>query len=384
MKREHQTILKEFNQYLLSHTKAKSERSRGKYLECVEQMLSYFGDKDPRELSQVNADEYNEYLCKTYKQNSRVPHAVAVNHFFKMIGEQNLESLKHQLMNQKINSVEYMILKEKCNINIPVPSKIKIVHKTLTDREIRKIIETARNDPFSYALLYVFAETIQRESDVRDIDLDDVNFEKLTISFKEIKGGKPHKTNISKQCAEAIRHYIASTRLKPTDGSNALFVSTKGNRVSKGMVYQRIKEYGAKVVGTKKKVFPHLFRISGITNMDEAGVSPRVGMEISGHKDEKTYLGYIHPERKRVRKEFDRTLGNGNSHSSESSRNPIERNTIQTESSTEGNYTNNAESPESILTRALVNKEMTTQEYEKALAILMKYRGQSDSLGYIG
>ncbi len=142
-----------------------------------------------------------------------------------------------------------------------------------------------------------------------------------------------------------------------------------------------MKEYGAKA-GITKRIFPHLFRISGITHMDEQGVSPKVGMKISGHQDEKTYLRYIHPEGKRVRKEFERTLGNGNH--IEVLKNTTESTPTQTEPENRGNYTNSVESPESILTRALVNKEMTPAEYEKALEVLMKYKGKSDKLGYIG
>jgi integrase len=344
-------------------------------------MLNFFGNKPPHELTQEDADRYNEYLCNNFKQNSRIPYGVAVNHFFDMICQQSQVMLKQQLINKEIDPVEYTLLKEKSNIRIPVPAKVPVEHDTLTEREVRKIIDCAKDDSFSHALLYVFAETIQRKNDVRKLDLDDFNYEKLRIRFKSTKGGKPHITNISKQCAQAVRHYITTARIQLKDGSNALFVSTKGRRISKAVLYNRVKEYGAKA-GITKRIFPHLFRISGITNMDEQGVSPRVGMKISGHRDERTYMRYIHPEGKRVRKEFDRTLGNGNN--MEGPKNPIESTPTQTEPESGGNHTNGVESPESILTRALVSKEMTIEEYEKALAILMKYKGKSDKLGYIG
>ncbi|MEW6069382.1 MAG: tyrosine-type recombinase/integrase, partial [Candidatus Thermoplasmatota archaeon] len=248
----------------------------------------------------------------------------------------------------------------------PIPETEEIDIKPLTEMEIEKIIQCAKNDSFSYALLLTLKDTIQRESDIRNIDIDDINFEELTITFKKTKGGKRHVAPITQRTADAIKKYIARDRVSPQGGSNALFVSKLGKRICKNVIEHRVKYYTQKA-RIEKRVYPHLFRHSGITIMDKNGVSPKTGMAISGHRDEKSYLRYCHPDRQHIRKEFERTIGN-NYHPNE-----IANNFTTVTPSVyikEQNFSD--EDLERLLTIRLATGAIDSETYKLALAQLKK------------
>lgn len=300
-----QDHLERYDSYLLCNTKCKSIRGREKYWECVEQMLNWI-NKEPIKITQNDLNKYNAYMWRVYSHNSLIPHTVSINHFFKMLQEEKIEKLKKEKKEVTIDNL-FQILGT-C-IHLTVPPKKKVNTIPLTEKEMEKMIQSAKDNSMDYALLLTLKDTIQRANDVVNININDIDFEELVIRFEKVKGGEPHETPISKRTANAIRHYITTTRIKPIDGTNALFISLTGRKISRKLLWRYVKKYAVKA-GINKRAYPHLFRHSGITLMDKQGVSPKVGMKISGHKDEGTYLGYIHPDRKQIRQEFDRTIGN--------------------------------------------------------------------------
>ena len=246
-------------------------------------------DKDPLKINQNDLEKYNAYLYDIYKQNSIVIHSVAINYFMRYLGK---------------------------DFKIPIPPKVKVQTTPLTEHEMEKIIQCSKNDTRSYALLLTLRDTIQRVQAILNIDVDDVDFREFKIRFRRTKGGQPHTARISRRTAQAIRRYIAKGRVRPKGGTKPLFTSIHGNRITKELCNQTVKKYAARA-GIAKRVYPHIFRHSGITIMDKHGVSIKVIQAQSGHRDIKTLMNYIHPDEDYIRHEFDRTLGYNKEHSDE-------------------------------------------------------------------
>jgi len=90
----------------------------------------------------------------------------------------------------------------------------------------------------------------------------------------------------------------------------ALFLNCHGWRIGANDITSTVKRW-AILCGIRKRVYPHLFRISGITNMYLRGVGLEDIRQQSRHADLEVILGYIQliPEAKRNAYEKGMSLG---------------------------------------------------------------------------
>ena len=81
--------------------------------------------------------------------------------------------------------------------------------------------------------------------------------------------------------------------------------------MSRTPVYLRVKKYAVKA-GIKKRVYPHLFRHSCISHMADGGATLPEIQRQSRHKDIKTLMAYIHPNEKKAKEAYLKTVFGGN------------------------------------------------------------------------
>lgn len=100
------------------------------------------------------------------------------------------------------------------------------------------------------------------------------------------KGSKERIVPIGRPAQEAIQLYLSSARaafVKAKTGS-ALFLSQRGQALSRKMIWVIVKSY-AKKVGIEKVVKPHLLRHTFATHLLEGGADLRAIQEMLGHAD---------------------------------------------------------------------------------------------------
>lgn len=100
------------------------------------------------------------------------------------------------------------------------------------------------------------------------------------------KGSKERIVPIGGPAQQAIQLYLSSARfafVKSKTGS-ALFLSQRGQALSRKMIWVIVKSY-AKKVGIEKVVKPHLLRHTFATHLLEGGADLRVIQEMLGHTD---------------------------------------------------------------------------------------------------
>jgi integrase len=105
------------------------------------------------------------------------------------------------------------------------------------ERPVRKGYRPFRNR----AIVYTLIETGMRRAAVRNIDLDDVNFEKRLIHVQE-KGGRTHGYKISREGIAAIEDYVTKERAADFKKwkSPALFLSPATNAHGDGRLNPRV------------------------------------------------------------------------------------------------------------------------------------------------
>jgi len=95
------------------------------------------------------------------------------------------------------------------------------------------------------------------------------------------KGNKRRTVPVGAAAMEALRAWIA-VRPAPSDGSNALFVSARGTRISPRVVQLRLQAHGV-ASGTATHVHPHMLRHSFATHVLQSSGDLRAVQEMLGH-----------------------------------------------------------------------------------------------------
>ncbi len=95
------------------------------------------------------------------------------------------------------------------------------------------------------------------------------------------KGNKMRKVPIGSHALQAVQAWLA-VRPAPRDGSAALFVSSRLERISTRMIQLRLKQHGLKV-GTAVHVHPHMLRHSFASHVLQSSGDLRAVQEMLGH-----------------------------------------------------------------------------------------------------
>jgi len=272
-----QKLLDKFQDYLI--VKDCSEGTIKNYKIAVEQLINYT-KKQPKDITQRDLDGYKVYLKQKYEQNSIIPKIHGVNNFLKLIEKKC-----------KLKAPKYLMKNRDC----------------LTKEEIKSLFESAKDHPRDNAILKILYYTGIRRNELMNLNIEDIDFEKQKLSINAGKGNTYDKINIHPVALESIKQYL-SKRKTPIDGhEKALFLTYMGKRMGHMSIDQLVKKYGAKAKITKR-IYPHLFRASLITHMDENGASMMEIKAQSRHKDIKTLEIYIRHSEEHIKNVYMNTV----------------------------------------------------------------------------
>ncbi|MYM69202.1 tyrosine recombinase XerC [Pseudoduganella sp. FT55W] len=95
------------------------------------------------------------------------------------------------------------------------------------------------------------------------------------------KGNKRRTVPVGKEALAALQAWLA-VRPAPADGSNALFLSTRGTRVSPRVIQQRLQQHGV-TSGAPVHVHPHMLRHSFASHVLQSSGDLRAVQEMLGH-----------------------------------------------------------------------------------------------------
>jgi integrase/recombinase XerD len=170
--------------------------------------------------------------------------------------------------------------------------------KALTVTEIISLIEAADRTSNSMALrdraiLEILYGTGARVSEIVGINTGD--FGKTTLEGAEImtlklrgKGSKERMVPLGSFAKLALGNYLVRLRpqlvanSKESRSNNALFLNSRGTRLSRQSAWQIVTE-AAQACDLSGKVSPHVFRHSYATHLLDGGADIRVVQELLGH-----------------------------------------------------------------------------------------------------
>ncbi len=139
-----------------------------------------------------------------------------------------------------------------------------------------------------------------RVSELLNLRLTDIHYGEGYISVSG-KGSKQRLVPVSKRALKEIDTYKTDrNRLPSIYDQNIVFLSRRGRKLSREMIFIIIKNLAARA-GITKKISPHTFRHSFATHLIEGGADLRAVQEMLGHESILTTEIYTHIDRSYLR-----------------------------------------------------------------------------------
>jgi len=174
----------------------------------------------------------------------------------------------------------------------------------LLDRPARENTAEAQRDRAILELLYA---TGLRVSELVSLDLGDVSLEEGYIRCVG-KGSRERIVYMHPAAKEALANYVSRARnkMKPRKGEEALFISRRGERLTRQWVWAMLKTWAQKAGIDPQRTTPHVLRHSFATHMLRRGAPLRHVQELLGHASITTTQVYTHLTQDQLRGEYDR------------------------------------------------------------------------------
>ncbi|MDD3492010.1 MAG: tyrosine-type recombinase/integrase [Candidatus Thermoplasmatota archaeon] len=263
-----------------------SNKTIEKMLSLTKKFLLWLTERgtDISNVNQEQVDDYILYCKKKYSPNTMVPITA------------NLRKLL-------VYCLELNIVVRIARMKPPERDKTPF-----TKAEVKDMFDASKDNPLHHAILKVLYYTGMRESELRSLDIEDIDFARLQITIKHGKGDRQRTVNITPDCAHAIQEWLRYRPKAKTGHEQALFLSTHRQRISRTVVVNIVKTTAVKS-GITKHAYPHKFRITMITHMAENGCGIKEIQPQSGHHNIETLMGYIVHSAERIRDVYDKTFG---------------------------------------------------------------------------
>ncbi|MBS0628514.1 MAG: site-specific tyrosine recombinase XerD [Verrucomicrobia bacterium] len=249
--------------------------------------IKFLGDKDLKLVSKKDVIGFIEFKQKKGLASSSLCRAlIAIKVFFRFLKKESLLQIE-----------EIAFLES--------PKIWQLIPEVLSLEEVDLLLKAPDVKSFlgcrDRAILEVMYASGLRVSEVCNLDFLDVGEESVRVKGK---GGKERIVPIAKASLARVDEYLVKFRDQSKELIEALFVTTKGKRIDRVNVWNRIKLY-AKKAGLEKNISPHTLRHSFATHLLENGADLRVIQEMLGHAHIATTDRYTHISQKHLTTSFD-------------------------------------------------------------------------------
>jgi integrase/recombinase XerD len=268
--------LKRFKRYLKDEGFRPSTLEN--YIFRVSKYFEFCGDEEP---SPETAQKYRDFLMDKNLSNSSIAnYSYVMKSYHKMLG-QNIKFLHLKRANE-----------------IPC---------FFTSSEANKIFDQINNIKHLAMFKTAFYACL-RASEICNLDVEDINLEKLALVVRNGKGGKTAVCYLSEEAIEILREYLAVRPDFKLEGRKPLFFTDFGGRFDRKEIY-RLVIYYKKKAGINKPGGAHvLFRHTPASLMIQNGCDLLTIQQVMRHNDIQTTMRYLHLSDETKRSKYDMFL----------------------------------------------------------------------------
>ena len=177
--------------------------------------------------------------------------------------------------------------------DIDSPKLKKTLPKYLTLDQSIELLESVdgKNQERDYCILTLFLNCGLRISELVGLNLRDIQDDALRVLGK---GNKVRILYLNDACQDALRRYLAVRRPITGRDANALFLSSRNERVSRSTVHAMVKKRLSAAGIDESEYSSHKLRHTAATLMLQNGVDVRAVQEVLGHDHLNTTQIYTH------------------------------------------------------------------------------------------
>lgn len=292
-------IVDDFIDYLRLE-KNRSPNTLRTYRTDIESLLEYAESKNLKKIQDLDLLTIRSWIA-VQSHNGAAPASLArrtstVRVFTKWLQETNQTKtdVASRLLTPKVPSTLPKVLAKNQAAKM-------LDEASVLDDELQSPISRMRD----HAILELLYASGVRVSEAANLDLDDIDFERLTIKVFG-KGRKERVAPFGNPARKALEKYLSDSRpkLQNDKSQNALFLGDRGKRIDVRQV-RRIVEKAISRVEDAPDISPHALRHSAATHLLEGGADLRIVQELLGHASLATTQKYTHISVERLKKSFE-------------------------------------------------------------------------------
>lgn len=197
------------------------------------------------------------------------------------------------------NFFAFLIKQNYCEINPTVgvhsPKVGKKLPGTFEIDDIEQLLSFQADDFLSCrdkAMMELLYSSGLRVSELASLDLFSIDYTDHSLRVVG-KGQKERMLPVGKQAVIAVKAWLAYRMTSVKENEQALFISTRGGRLTVRSIQQRL-DYWAKQMGVNGKLHPHKLRHSFASHVLQSSGDIRAVQELLGHADIATTQIYTH------------------------------------------------------------------------------------------
>ncbi|MCE7874499.1 recombinase XerD [bacterium CPR1] len=183
-----------------------------------------------------------------------------------------------------------------------LPRFVRMLPAVPTEKEVRRLlaapdVRTALGLR-DRAILELVYSTGMRNTELRELCLDDIDTDRRTVRIRKGKGSKSRVVPLGQEAAYWLDAYLSSgrPRFKPAPDQLRVFLSAKKGPLLTREVVSNIVTRAARKAGLKKRITTHSLRHAVATHMLRRGAGLRHLQEMLGHASAGTTQIYTRVE----------------------------------------------------------------------------------------
>ena len=281
-----------YHQYILVE-KGLSPQTWSSYLEDLQAFFNYFSKKETTDdLTETDLYEFLKYeLSVGHSVSTALRRLSSTRGFYLFLKKDGLYS----------GSIP----------DIETPKKPKHLPNCLSEDEVEALLSAPDLSTPSglrdKAMLETMYSSGLRVSELLNLEKGQVNLNKGVITVFG-KGATERKVPIADYAIEYIKQYIAQVRNKSENkGSKYLFLSKKGEPLSRIYFFKQVKKY-SELAGITTNVSPHTLRHSFATHLLNHGAQLRIVQGMLGHTNIATTQIYTHVSSEKLKSDYDKII----------------------------------------------------------------------------
>ena len=281
-----------YHQYVLVE-KGLSLQTWQSYLEDIQTFFNYFSDK------KTTSDLVESDLYEFLKHELSIGHSVST-------ALRRLSCMRSFFLFLKRDGLYDGIIPD-----IETPKKPKYLPNCLSEEEVEALLDapdlSSPSGIRDKAMLETMYSSGLRVSELLNLQKGQVNLSKGVITVYG-KGAKERKVPIADYAVEYINKYLKEVRNKSeSKGSKYLFLSKKGEPLSRVYFFKQVKKY-SELAGITTNVSPHTLRHSFATHLLNHGAQLRIVQSMLGHTNIATTQIYTHVSSEKLKSDYDKIM----------------------------------------------------------------------------